>query len=734
MSAPLRPVLSPGTYSRIISWLTTIPQTYHLATPLITCQLDRHSDASDHSASSVDPLIMSLTSTLQSDTPQPDSLPSDPRPHPPSSPRIQEPSPPASQPPHSRAMQRVLSQDSAGSGSTTTASGSAVLATPSTGAQPLSPASGSGGVRTPKARKARLSEEGQGGRKDEQLAQDLGDLQVHSPLVRGDDLPSLPASIQQPTPQYMQATNGHSRGFSGSTESSSSENHPIPPSQLGSIYGADGFMTAPAHTSPYGYNIPKTDSPEFSMTPAAAAAIAAADEAIKQLNGTSTVYQGIPSTPGPQPSAKPGSPPSNPYQLPRGYANFVKPQNRVPDHMGVSRQSSTSSSTTEASTSSEESDLCIPRIEWVDKEVGPSGSIQNWADGFFTPYQPGSARKGTSPARMPPPASTARVTSPRMRQAVTPIPGQPGLPSTSGSIHPKPSSALPGGIRPEAMDEDDDDQTVGHRERSRSTSSEQSGLDLLLQAASHNPAGKPPVDAVPYETPYDGKGKRKAGAEAVDQWRNSGIPTGVNETRYAIPPTEPVSSTSTARVPQPPAGQPPTKKRRRSSALDEKIDPALLEEDGRRHSQALYTDDDGMQDDESEPDDGASEGDSEYGDSGKGKKSGARGRGGAAAGGRRPARGRASLTGNAVAGSSKTGTPTAGGGGRKGKKLDSPSGAAKGGRLSAAALVMAGGVQCDYTNPLPVCHLLFISITTSQLRLPHAPTASRIIQAEMLAI
>ncbi|KAI9638829.1 uncharacterized protein MKK02DRAFT_21684 [Dioszegia hungarica] len=607
-------------------------------------------------------------------------------------------------------MQRVMSQESNGSANTATPPATApsnLIAPISTNLQPSSPASGSAGVSTPKARQARLSAEGG-------LAQDLEELQVRSPMAMAGMDPPTPIHAEEGDVGMADGSgHGHERSYSGSTESSSFGSFGQLPSQFGSVYGAEGFATAPSHVSPYNYNMPKTDSPEFSMTPAAAAAIAAADEAIKQLNGTSTVYQGyqgVPSIPGPQPLQPPGTMPlENPYQLPRGYANFVKPQNKD-DPAGVSRQSSTSSSTTEASTSSEESDLCIPRIEWVDKDVGVgAGTPQSWANGFFTPYQP----HRIAPARMPPPASTNRVSSPRNKNLASPTagPSQPALPVGASAHTPSglgQSSALPTGIAPEAMDEDDDDQTIGQRDKSPtsdSSHSSQSGLDLLLRAVTHSSNGKDmgedhaPAPALPQSPPvHEGKGKRKAGSEAVDQWRNSGIPTGVGAKGKGAKPEVPLAG-------------PPSKKRRRSSAVDEEthIDPSLRDDGGQvehkphSHAQTYAPLEEEMEEESSEPDDGASEGDSEYGGDGKVKKGGAgaaRGRGGA----KRAVRGRGSASHNATAGSSKGGTPAASGG-KRGKKTDSPSAAVKGARRESAAaqmgIMVANGVQCDYTNPLP---------------------------------
>ena len=603
-------------------------------------------------------------------------------------------------------LKRVLSQGSNGS---TSATASAVLKTPTSSNIPLSPSSG--GVRTPKARTAALKPEAElshGDGKTQQLVSEMDGLQVQSPMQD----PGGPRVLPQVMNGQTAPTSGHDRSFSSSTDSSDASGypHPVPPSQLGSQYGPEGFEVdgsdEPANgsngTSAYG-------STASQMSAHAAAVVAAADEAIKQLNGTATVFQN-PQTPG-------LSPIDNSFQLPRGYANFVRPQARsepkiLPDHL-VHRQSSTSSSTTEASTSSEESDLCIPSIEWVHTGHGLPHSPMVHNPPF---QQPSRASPGRSPGRMAPPATTGRgLVLPRKGSAA--MAGAAGQQPRPPSLHHQESlplgataqtpsglrqsvSVLPAGPPPNVQAEDDDDEaTVGHgRDRSSSTSSQsvQSGLDLLWRAATHGP--EPPTS--PYNNPYDGKGKRKAGAEAVAQWRSSGIPTG----KPGSGADEQARAKEQEAMPQP-----PPKKRRRSGFLEE-IDPALRHME-HEESSAMEQDQEGSDyhsgsvSDEGE---GASGDDSEYGGGGMPRERAAgRGRSGGKKGGR--ARVSTGTGTGTAAGSSSNRTN----GPKKGRRSgESPSGSRRGGGGGggrASAALSGVGVQCEYVNPLPVSEIHNVS-------------------------
>lgn len=713
---------------------------------------------------------------------------------------------------HSRAMQRVISQGSNGTGSSpatdrkTRGHAPPAFETIKTVPPhlPSSPASGSGGVSTPKASQARLP----GGKKDEQLAQDLEELQVRSPVAPGGPTFSMSGTtafgleptttpdemeVEESILQGVENGNGaqrkHRRTESGSTDSSSSGF----PSQLGSMYGVEGFTTAPTHVSPYGTNIPQSDSPEYGVAihPSSAllATTSATDELIKQLNGTSTVYRGV-SVPGPQ---QPNPPTTDPFKMPPHASNFVRPQNPG-DKEPISRQSSTSSSTTEASTSSEESDLCIPELEWSNNKSTTSNS--NWGDGLFTPsangeigtplsyrhpgYKPFSSSTpssivgvgyggGNQPAqpqsqpqpqaRMLPPPTIRRTTSPRTKNISSPT-SHSTPPASTTPLHPpsglKHSSALPSGMPAEAMDEDadDDDQTIGQRDKSPGASihSSESGFDMLARAAQEiEKMPSEQLDLAPANSETKGKSKRKARTETVDEWRNSGIPTGT-ESEDQNKPTKGKAGKGKGKGKLDIPDTQPTKKRRRSSAFSdnkELIDPELLDDEstlqvgGPSSSRAQpntyaeartpYNDvaeedevmneldedveEEEEEEEESEPDGGASEGDSEYGGTGAAVTRGRGGKGkrtatsttvvaktkAAAGGGTRKGTGRGR---SSLAGSSKA-TPAGGSGGKKGKKTTSPGGGGRGGGRKAPAAAssssaVTGGVQCEYTNPLPV--------------------------------
>jgi len=610
-------------------------------------------------------------------------------------------------------LKRVLSQ---GSNSSTSASASANLATPTSSTIPLSPSSR--GVRTPKARVAALKPDPEvltGDGKAQELVSDMDGLQVQSPLQ---DPGALPGGPMQDANGLATDAAGHDRSLSSSTDSSTTSGnpHPVPPSHLGSAYGSEGFpldTDGPEESAHATNGAPPYDPTEAQMSEYAAAVVAAADEAIKQLNGTATVFQGPP-TPG-------LPPPDNPFQLPRGYASFVKPQarsdSRISDHL-VTRQSSTSSTATEASTSSEESDLCVPSIEWVNlpniisPTTGhpfPQSPHLSSPTVVFQQQQRGTP--GRSPGRMAPPLTTGRgVNSPRRSSAVLANvtghePRPPSLPHQQsrplGATAQTPSglrqhtSALPVGLPPTASaDEDDDEATVGHgRDRSPSTSSQsaQSGLDLLWQAAATHRVVTPDS---PYEDPVDSKGKRKAGAEAVAQWRTSGIPSG----KPGKAGEEQTRAKEEKSMPPP-----PPKKRRRSDMLEE-VDPSLrdVEYNGDSAMEVDHGSDYQSGSASEEAGEIPSGDDSEYGGSGKpqGRATG-RGRSGGKKGGRARVS-TATGTGTGTGGGSTSGKAT---GSKKGRKSgESPNGSGRdgeGGRRASAG-APGFGVQCEYVNPLPV--------------------------------
>ncbi|KAK4686783.1 hypothetical protein P7C73_g3329, partial [Tremellales sp. Uapishka_1] len=572
-------------------------------------------------------------------------------------------------------LRRVLSHGSNGS-----------VTTPTGAAGPLSP---DGGVRTPKASKAKLGAE----RDPQQLIPELDQLNVRSPAG---GFETLPLSVD------VQNGNGQGNGthppieyrsysMSTSADSTSSGSSFVQPSNLGSSYGPEGFPTGP-----FG---PEDDE---AMTAAkAAVVVAAADEAVKQLNGTSSVVQSQgPSTPG-------LVNPDYSYQLPRGYANFTQPQVRPtpPDH-AVTRQSSTSSTTTEASTSSEEEDLCVPSIMWVDHP--PSTQGQGAGSLYYTnPVAAFQQQRGVatrSPARMPPPISTGRgVSSPRRgsnpsatqphpplahQHSILPVGASAMTPSGLGQ-----SSALPVGVSSESVAEDDDDDaTVGHgREQSPTTSSQsgQSGLDLLWKAAHHHHPDPNSEDRT--------KGKRKVGAEVVAQWRNTGTTasSGSNP-QSGYPATSDLRGGGQYADPNsgwtdegmPPPGGSGGRKRRRSQVKMEDIDPVLRDQsaesmdEGNASEFQENSDEDQSEDDESD-----------YQGS-KGKKVGVRGRGVKKAATGRGRTSVGSTTGKVSAVPKKV---------RKVGGTASPTGARGGRRISSESTsnIQGQGVQCEYVNPLP---------------------------------
>lgn len=603
--------------------------------------------------------------------------------------------------PKAELLKRVLSSGSNASGNMEVKE---ETATPT----PLSPSSAGG--RTPKAQAATLKAEEvpavpRDGRTAE-LTNNMDDLKVYSPVVESAETPSISQVFSDASDAKEPLVEPPHRTFSSSTEGSSSNGNPIS-TTFGTSYGPEGFPLS-TNVTEEGKQMTPLD---LQMSAQAAAAVAAADEAIKQLNGTSSVIQGPPALPAV----------GDPFILPRGYANFVNPQtkNDRPSDFNIHRQSSTSSSVTEASTSSEESDLCIPSIEWVTAANVTSPSAVNAY--LNSPYAAGAniqqiqqqqqqqqqqQKSLKSPGRMAPPALAGREgKSPRRASADRPAPPhQASLPLGATAHSPggikDGGSALPTETDPSApAEEDDDEQTVGNgRDRSPSTSSQsnRSGLDLLWRAVHHPKPEGPNVNS-PYEQQqqaYDGKGKRKA----VAQWRQSGIPTGESSPEDDAAKIDPDAK---------PSGLP--KKRRRSEITMDAIDPMLRDEEAAfgDADEAVMNDADMVSDAESD-DSGASldsQQDPEYtGEPGpfKGKATyrskATGGKKGGKAGGRANSGTAAS---NGIAGSTK-------GSGKRARKVDSPgrNGGGGGGngprKSSASAGQGVANVQCEYVNPLPV--------------------------------
>lgn len=594
---------------------------------------------------------------------------------------------------------------------------------------PLSPSSQ--GTRTPKAGRAH------------QLASDMDGLNVRSPVSNDGSVPppSGTKSIkdtkhgrggdsvgQGPSSGDTKRDHTKQRSYTSSTDSSNSQ-HPVPSPHLGASYGPEGFPVfrhspeaSPMAYSPYlagagpsyfGGNGNNFD-PELAARQAAL--LAKADEAVRQLNNTATVFQG------PMPSGL--AYPEMFGQLPRNSANFVTPH----QNPTVTRQSSTSSSITDAaSTSSEESDWCIPTVEWVPANQWQHPTYLGTPGIMFNRQEKDRVPSGS---RMPPPSGTRPPSSqhpsiapsehaPLQHQHSLPFGASAATPPLNTSSHPSWTTAPAS----ESPDEDDDGRTVGHaRDRSPSTSSQsaQSGLDLLWQAA-HGIKQQPNM---PRDVSFDHKGKRKAGAEAVDKWRASGIPAG---------PPPPVGASQDERKAgggTPPTTGPPRKRRRSEVQMEEmemememEMDNAATNEQAEGDEEAIAEDPTSDYRSPSTSEGPVSDHDSEYGSGARRGRPVARGRGRGRTG--TGARGRGVTTNTAL--SSAPGGVTKQGTIKKVRKVgDSPNGTAKGGRKPAA--VPPGGVQCDYVNPLPVCFFHRIFFKCLVIKLTHNRSLIIVVQ------
>ncbi|KAL7423896.1 hypothetical protein Q5752_001481 [Cryptotrichosporon argae] len=507
-----------------------------------------------------------------------------------------------------------------------------------------------------------------------------------SPALAGGSSPSAPIDIPAAAPRRGNTA----RSASTSTESSSSRSVFHLPSNFGSMYDAEGFPAYPA-----GSDEAMPTGSQRARDEQIALQIAQADEAIKQLNGTASVIHApkVAGVPAYLPPPMAGGTASNGiYDLPRGFANFTRPQTR--DEHAVTRQSSTSSTTTEASTSSEESDLCIPSIEWVNVNVPGAG-----AGAGVGKMMPPPGRGFNSPRRPSVPHTTS-----------IPFGGSASTPSgLSHSALPLPPAQAHSFAPSTDGDDDDDDHTVGHgREGSPSTASSASGLDLLWQATRHSQSG-------PSGLAGEHKRKAGAGADAVAQWRaSSGMPSGRNsEARDSVCPP---GSASTERD-----GGPPRKRRRseHGSARPDRADIAMTPTHSAgahpfaRHSR---TPDVGSEDSVDDDDDDADADEADSDD--------------ASYAANRPRRQRKPSAKKAAAVAAAGGGGGGGGGAtRKGRRSDpltmspgTPGPSAAAGLASAfedahdsAGLATAGGggggskthpvghgtVRCEYVNPLP---------------------------------
>jgi hypothetical protein len=441
----------------------------------------------------------------------------------------------------------------------------------------------SGGVANPPARAANTSSpigpQSREARRDgERLATDLHQLQVRSPPLSQWIMTNLP-QVRSPPLQPGQSTSTSQSANNGvptqsppampldiprrqeSTNSSSTEgsvNHPYPPSSL-SDYTPEGY---PKSMMPNANANTDGQQADPLTIAAAQAEVSAADAAIMAMNGTSFVHSAS--------TLQYGA--NDPLALPGGYANFTHPNNRfnagqprpAPSH--PSRQFSTS--TTSASTSSEEEDLCIPeavRPNAWEMQAAPQSTLP------YVNYVP-SAIQHKAPWTVPKPVNGSRGSLPSTNNGYTADPATLPLGATAHSPRGT-SNSIPVGIANNESSEDDDDdgETVGDRDsRSRSTSSE---------------VREPPVVS---------KGKRKApSATPASSAHGNNVPSG----KASAAPRASAKPDSHS-----------NKKRRRSEISDSQIDPSLHAETDEVKMEV----EDGETSDGSDVEDAFNSGDSEY--------------------------------------------------------------------------------------------------------------------------
>lgn len=428
---------------------------------------------------------------------------------------------------------------------------------------------------------------------------------------------------------------------------------------LGSMYNAEGFPNYPISSDE------DKDVQQLAVDDAAIAKqIALTDEAVRSINGTSSVFQARTMN-----NMMPAPQSGNTYELPRSMAAFVRRGDGTERELPTGRSFVSSGS----STSSEESEH-LASVQWVEQVSRPSpSSYQTFNPSYFYGNNGSSASAANQPPnpKMPPPSSTGRTPmSPRNRNGAPNSAGSHNsgggfqrLPSTGAASSGAPNSAnTPGrGASGEgSVENDDDDQTVGFNREGSPSSSSASGLDLLSHAAAHHERSRSHSHT-----------KRKAGAEAVAQWRESGIPSGasrINDIRagsggYDSPGYESTPSDGQQETREPPA------KRRKSE-----VEPP----DARLAQTSIVSPEEGDSDFNTE----VSASDSEYqgGSKAKGRPTAKTGKA------KRTAGHRVRPTLPAPAGSSSP-APPAKAQPKKGRK-SSPAPA-------------AGGVQCEYINPLP---------------------------------
>jgi hypothetical protein len=419
---------------------------------------------------------------------------------------------------------------------------------------------------------------------------------------------------------------------------------------FGTTYNQDGFPNYPATSE---------EEPPATMDEAAIAKqLALTDEAVRAINGTASVVQagtlGLPVSS------------ANTYELPRSMAAFV----RQPGDGNRALRTGRSFMSSGSSTSSEESEH-LASVQWVTTAVNSTTPTYS-----YSPY-PRPIAQPPSRSNMPPPPIMGMP---------SPHNGSFGKNVASGSGSTKqfsaprvPSASGPNVSGDGSPDQDDDDQTIGGMREGSPSSSSASGLDLLSHAAAHHE-----------RTRYSTSVRRKAGAEAVAQWRESGIPSGSPRVGEMMMPPPGYDSPGYESTPSheshgPEDAAEPPKKRRKSNMMDAP-DAGL-----RRQSAGEAGGDDSDYGSE------ASGSDGEYQNNGrkrtsKNKKPRVRATLLVPPAAQSPAPKASPTTPKKAA--SKASTPTS-------SKAGAVGGIAARRASDVDAALKAGGVQCDYVNPLP---------------------------------
>lgn len=423
---------------------------------------------------------------------------------------------------------------------------------------------------------------------------------------------------------------------------------------LGSMYNQDGFPNYPVSTDE------DRDVNQIAMDDAAIAKqLALTDEAVRAINGTPGVVQA--GTLG-MPMAS-----ANSYELPRSMAAFVRRPGATDRDLRTGRSFVSSGS----STSSEESEH-LASVQWVKTAVSSTAPTTSYS---YYPYYGGNGQQNRptpSPTMPPPPTLNVQPNAPRRNGAPFSAGGQPSSQASSISRPPPSNNSQPAGASAEGSPvyNEDDEQTIGGIREGSPLSSSNTALDILVEVASQQHD----------RTRYSSSTRRKAGAEAVAQWRESGIPTGdatagsprigdLGTTGYDTPGYE-----STPGVESRPVGvsDERPKKRRKSNMQMDAPDPSLR--------QASSEASEGPGSDFNS--DNASGSDSEYHSKGGRKRTGG-------AKSKKPRVRNTLLVPPPVQAVAKGGQPT-------------PKKTPKARQMSESAESMKlNGVQCEYVNPLP---------------------------------